>query len=434
MSDKLNLVVNGFGSINQASLEINKINVIGGVNSSGKSTVSKLLYCFLKASVLSDEKYIKQILINGINNHIDLSESSLSVDDDFSQIIECYYKYADDSEEDEEITDLLNQYSYNKNYFYSFNLSNLINIENVDHFEGFSKISNSNFYSLLGNEDVNAEFDQGGFVEKYDKNEYDANTDFYVIKTEGDEINIPDVYYIDTFSILDLLNIITTVNQRTLFSVGNIYTENHIWYLNKALSKDDFSKKDSDKKFMNIFNKIDNIIKGIMSPPTASSDYIFVDNSKRSFDEYYGHYIAPGCGTENTSSGIKQFGIVELLLLNGELKPNTVLIFDEPEVNLHPEWQFKFAEILVLLAKELDVTIFMNSHSPMFIEAIEVLTQYYDMDNKTNFYLTEMQENEKYDFKKIDYDNLFELYDNLAKPFDIIEVYRLKNEYKKGNY
>ena len=117
-----------------------------------------------------------------------------------------------------------------------------------------------------------------------------------------------------------------------------------------------------------------------------------------------------------------------------KLQPGTFLIIDEPEVNLHPEWQFKFAEILVLLAKELDINIYLNSHSPMFIEAMEVLTQYYDLEEDTNFYLTEKHDENTYDFVKIEYDNLYEIYDNLAKPFDAIEVYRLKNEYKKGNY
>ena len=71
----------------------------------------------------------------------------------------------------------------------------------------------------------------------------------------------------------------------------------------------------------------------------------------------------------------------------------------------------------------------------MFIEAIEVLTQYYDLEDETNFYLTEKVENhDTYNFVKIEYNELYKIYDNLTKPFDIIEVYRLKNEYQKGNY
>ena len=43
------LTINDFGPINHADIEINKINVIAGKNSTGKSTASKLLYCFIRA-------------------------------------------------------------------------------------------------------------------------------------------------------------------------------------------------------------------------------------------------------------------------------------------------------------------------------------------------------------------------------------------------
>ena len=44
--EKFILEINDFGRINKANVEINKINVVGGVNASGKSTASKLLYSF----------------------------------------------------------------------------------------------------------------------------------------------------------------------------------------------------------------------------------------------------------------------------------------------------------------------------------------------------------------------------------------------------
>ena len=101
---------------------------------------------------------------------------------------------------------------------------------------------------------------------------------------------------------------------------------------------------------------------------------------------------------------------------------------DEPEVHLHPEWQVKLAEILVLLVKDLNVNLFINSHSPQFIEAIEVYSIKYGLKNETNFYLTQKDENsEKYNVEKIEYDNLYELYSNLGDSYDIIDEVRGKN-------
>ena len=56
--NRICLEVNGYGPIDYANIELNKINVIGGVNSSGKSTVSQLLYCFLKANILNKDNFL----------------------------------------------------------------------------------------------------------------------------------------------------------------------------------------------------------------------------------------------------------------------------------------------------------------------------------------------------------------------------------------
>ena len=45
----MKIKLNDVGSINNVEIDISKINVVGGVNSSGKSIVSKLMYCYLKS-------------------------------------------------------------------------------------------------------------------------------------------------------------------------------------------------------------------------------------------------------------------------------------------------------------------------------------------------------------------------------------------------
>ena len=62
-------------------------------------------------------------------------------------------------------------------------------------------------------------------------------------------------------------------------------------------------------------------------------------------------------------------------------------ILDEPEIHLHPEWQLLFAELIVLLQKEFDVHILLNSHSPYFLNAIEVYSAKYGIDDRCKYYL-----------------------------------------------
>ena len=67
------------------------------------------------------------------------------------------------------------------------------------------------------------------------------------------------------------------------------------------------------------------------------------------------------------------------------MNAKSLLIIDEPEVHLHPEWQVKFAEILTLLQKEIDIHILLTTHSPYFLQAIDVFSRkamIYGVNNK----------------------------------------------------
>ena len=56
---------------------------------------------------------------------------------------------------------------------------------------------------------------------------------------------------------------------------------------------------------------------------------------------------------QNLATGSKMFSIIKTLLENGEINFDTMLILDEPEAHLHPEWQNIFAEIIILIVKHL---------------------------------------------------------------------------------
>lgn len=92
----------------------------------------------------------------------------------------------------------------------------------------------------------------------------------------------------------------------------------------------------------------------------------------------------------NTAFGIKSFGILQLLADNGFLHNKNILIIDEPENHLHPEWQIAYAKVLIKLVKN-GIRVLINTHSPYMIQAIK---KFSDEDNeikdKTNFYLAQM--------------------------------------------
>lgn len=269
----MNLKLNNIGPINQADINIAKINVVGGVNSSGKSLISKILYCYLKSQ-----------------------------------------------KEDESFDYLMDS-------------------------EGLSDFKDS---------DIAFE----------------------------NELNPTEIFFIESISMLDLKDL-------------DILRVDHINTIKEALENDE---EKPNQEIKEILDKIQNIIKR--------------DCSKAD------------------SAGIKEIGIIQILLQNNKLKENSFLIIDEPEANLHPSWQIKFAEILVLLAKDLDIHIYLNSHSPIFIEAVSLYAQYYDLLNQTNFYLTQ-EIDDKYDFRKINPKSLGLVYENLTEPYDELDRLKAKILFKE---
>jgi len=69
--------------------------------------------------------------------------------------------------------------------------------------------------------------------------------------------------------------------------------------------------------------------------------------------------------TTNVASGIKAFGIIDMLLQVEAVKEGRLLILDEPENHLHPAWQVEYAKLLVKLAKE-GVPILITSHNTQY--------------------------------------------------------------------
>lgn len=73
----------------------------------------------------------------------------------------------------------------------------------------------------------------------------------------------------------------------------------------------------------------------------------------------------------NISSGIKALAVIDLLIKGNYITKNTVLILDEPETNLHPTWQKKYAKAIVALGAK-GAKILVNTHSPYMLEALKV--------------------------------------------------------------
>lgn len=126
---------------------------------------------------------------------------------------------------------------------------------------------------------------------------------------------------------------------------------------------------------------------------------------------------------QNVSTGLKAMAFLEYALRIGAIQKGDVLILDEPEINLHPEWQISYARALVLLHKKYNLTFLITSHSPYFIRAIECLSDKYDVMNHLNVYLMDKHIDGKRQIDNVmesEY-GMTELYDRLSAPLDDLQ-------------
>jgi len=87
------------------------------------------------------------------------------------------------------------------------------------------------------------------------------------------------------------------------------------------------------------------------------------------------------------ATGIKSFSILQQLLKNGSISDKTLLIIDEPESNLHPQWIIEYARIIVLLNKQLGVKFFIATHNPDMVSAIRYISEKEGNLDNVIFYL-----------------------------------------------
>ena len=427
----MRLILENVGKVQEADIKLDGITLIAGENNTGKSTVGKMLFCIFE-SFYKIERQISQERINTIGRHIanfyhetfNRAGRKYSVHDLAAEFVHNKEQYVGDSRI---IRKAIENFFENRE----------INFDAIAYQDTLEQLADK-IYSVLFIEDteirrailqrtLDSEFGMKiGFLNNesnYSKIQLEirnSKIEFEVINNEN--INIiqdmslnKEIIYIDDPFVLDDL--------QDLLPYRRVYCLNHrdslLDKIVRVKDTRDFGALDEilvNKKLERIFETMNGICDGDLTVSEDGGNYSYRTSELNGTLEM-----------SNLSTGIKSFIILKTLLRNGSINDNGVVILDEPEIHLHPEWQLKFAEVIVLIQKEFGVNILLNTHSPYFLNAIEVYVKKYGIEKKCKFYLTDDNEG-RTNIKDVT-DQTELIYEKLARPLQDLE----NLEYSDGN-
>ena len=369
----MKLTINNIGKLKNAEVVIDGITVITGENDTGKSTVGKVLW-----SVFNSFYEIKnQVRKDKINSVFRESRRFLGP----QQLRKLRNKIVYESEIDEEIDleDLINQIEINlkleRNNSKEIEriLNKIKEKTNLPEKEVLKEIIQKNFDNEFNYQINNLDLLKNGNIildAKNQKLKLAFNNNKIILGESGYFSLYVRAILIDNPRILDGLDSLTffpffNENAHSLDLIKLLRNYKKMPASDIALNK---------RKLSQIEGIINNVVVGNFEKDEAGS-YIYKNENGKDIN------------IKNLSTGLKTFSIMKLLMLNNELEENGTIILDEPEIHLHPEWQVKFAELIVLLQKELGMHILLTTHSPYFLKAIQVFSKKYEISDKCKYYI-----------------------------------------------
>lgn len=463
--------VRGIGIIKEADIKIDGLTVIAGSNNSGKTTVGRALYSAINAVENLEEKQdmdrasavIMRILNilklyrgllneyrvvtvnyegqkNSFIEHILQLDSMLvnQKSDDYIMLVYEFYdiirkdimleymledmkKASPDGYENEaefrtewerikpkgliecrKALDFVNSFRRQKREDFAYKIiEKTLQIEFMNQVQSISRSDNEQYSIIkLKNQEEN-------LFELYIS---DDNID--IEKSEFQDGYFDSAYFIDDpYVIEDSQNnhFVDLRNRRDSYVQSRIV--NHREDMRRLMRKPEGDKKISEtlyqeKQLENVMKQINEIVPGMVSGGT-----------------YYTPEMKIKVG--NLATGFKIFSIIKKILTENDLSDKTLLILDEPESHLHPEWINRLAEVIVLLVKECNITVLLTTHSPNFLLAVDALMRKYDIRDKCHFYQTEQEEDHRVKYIERT-DRLDDVYADFAASFAKMSAIRKK--------
>lgn len=420
------LTIKDFRSVKSAEIELNGITVVSGINGCGKSTISKVLYYALKCTNDFEELVLSE-----------LNEQLQSFYDVLQQLD--FYIYKESRRR--------TLYPNSKNWGHRMHI---YSVEQIPLFMNYVKLICKTFedffskgvqktplrlnYMLLDVlKNAKEEDNIGTLLEKMrkqigdilQKSEQNLQTrpSFLLKKKIFEEFKCFPKFSLSEYG--------ETVIDQKIQSIPYLHNIKKVLYIdtpmaigldisnNLPIHWNDLNTKMREPAHRGYSRKINAFIKDrIIKGDSYYDDKDFMPSLKfKSSDGFI--FDLTECAT-----GIKSFSAIQILLKNRFLDKETLLILDEPEAHLHPQWIVEYARLLVLLNKIIGVKLFIASHSTDMVSSLRYIAEKEEMLNRIVFYMAENDQTDAlyFRFKKMGID-IEPIFHSFNKSLDKLELY-----------
>lgn len=432
----MRLHIENFARIGEADITIDGITVIAGENNTGKSTVGKILFslfnslCNVEVKILDERlkeiEITNRVILQNYASFFDVSRIKMNryIMDILKQS-QNKIKRRLEKQKIQEKRDVRNIWKallntwQEDNRLDSFddwkmlldelseNTWEILSLpENKIMAEVIGKYFNNVFYTQMNSLSQNK-----GEVAKLEleirgkKNEFvflDNRNRSYSVRT----MIAHKAIYIDNPFIIDELSTYTDLNPMGEFLKELLTSSSSAEPMDGIIETLRAREKMSD-----IYEALGKVVDGDIEINKAEAEFYL---SSEDFDEPISFH--------NLSTGLKSFVILKMLLEKGGIKEKDVIILDEPEIHLHPQWQIAYAELIVLLQKYFDLSTVVTTHSPYFVDAINLFTRKYGTDDKANYYLSANDGNAAVMENVSDHIDM--IYTKMASPIQMLDTLR----------
>lgn len=425
MKNSLEISVHNFRAIKSADIRLNGITVLAGVNGSGKSTISKLVYWIIKTirdyeglvltSLTHDLMPYRNALLDFYSEMGFYDEDSMSLWRTLRNVFRP--KSLNDVSKIEEVVskvcDRLDEYSHQVvepkklDRFRRIILSTMELESDVSLQEALAHIQKRIHQMISDAEETIARRPSSvindrlsllfgsNLVRNVELNEYGVSLFGRSVSISPLIHFVTNVFYIDTPFIIDFED-----------------SEVEHW----AELEDSVRIQSSAVSDFGLSRFIgSSVIHGdatVKKIDQYQKDVLFKDSHGNEFN------LAQG------ATGIKSFALIQLLLRNGLIQKGTVLILDEPEAHLHPQWIIEYARLIVLMHKTMGVNFLISSHSTDMVSAIRYLAEKEGAMDSLEFYCSKNAQDGtgRFNFRSIGH-NIEPIFASFNKSYRVLDKY-----------